>query len=692
MKKILLIFLGILSQMFYAQSDCTSALAVCGNSSISYTPSGFGSVQESPLGSGCLSTEHFSVWYTFTASTSGTLTFLITPNAQADYDWAVFGPNKPCGSLGTPIRCSYAAPSGTGLTGLNMTATDTTEGAGGDGFVKYLDVIAGETYYLIIDNFSANTNGFVLSWDGTATLSSPFTSAVQPNPFIPPGTPNPVPTQPNEVIICTDPAVFNFSTLSTGIVNGNPNFTVSYHTNSNDALTGNNPITTPQTVSTTAVYYYSISYSDPANPNSAISKCKQTGTFKFKQGNITALDVTLTECNNNNQGTAVFNLTTADVLPSDPTAIKKYYPTMADLNAGTNEITNPYTFTSSTGKVYVKVATLQGCSDVAEITLAFYADFTVTDATLRSCFIETNPSTALFNLTTAAVTTLTGAVKTYYPSVADAVNGTNEILTPTAYTAPNGVIFVRVQDGNGCYKVVKVTLIVLPPVYSNILEDKIICMEDTTTLDAGPGFVAYKWSTGASTQSITDVTVGTYWVELKTGDCVARQEVKVYPSEQPVISSIDITDNTITANIAGGTAPYKYSIDGINWQDSNIFNNVPRGDHMIYVKDAYDCDPITVTVVVPNLVNVITPNGDGVNDIIDYSALSGKQSLVLSIFDRYGVKVGQADKTTGFKWDGTTGGKKVPTGTYWYSVTWNENDKKNTPFKFSGWVMVKNRD
>jgi len=96
--------------------------------------------------------------------------------------------------------------------------------------------------------------------------------------------------------------------------------------------------------------------------------------------------------------------------------------------------------------------------------------------------------------------------------------------------------------------------------------------------------------------------------------------------------------------------------------------------------------------VVPNLINMITPNGDGVNDVVDYSAIADKQNLVLSIFDRYGTKIHQGDKSNGYKWDGTIAGKKIPTGTYWYSVTWNENDKKNTPFKFSGWIVVKNRE
>jgi gliding motility-associated-like protein len=689
MRKALYIFLILISQTIFAQSssDCGGNVQVCGNTPISFTPTGPGNVMET-LG-GCLGTEHFSIWYTFTIATSGTLTFVIDPNNFTDdYDWAVYGPNVTCGNLGGPIRCNYSAADGP--TGLNTTATNTTAGAGGSPFCSVMNVVAGQTYYLIVDNFSSSANGFVLSWGGTATLVSPFNSAFQPHPFIEPGTPGPTPNSPREVIVCSNPAVFDFTTLTAGIVNNNPNFNVSYYYTQNDAISGNNPIIAPITVNTTDTYYYAITYTEPGAPATAINRCRIPGKFKFIQKAITGTNVTLTKCNNNNQGTAVFDLTTANV-NADPTVTRKYYPTLADLNAGTNEITNPYQYVSAGGNVYVLLTSPFGCKATAIITLAFFPVVTVTEATLRSCFIETNPATASFDLTVAPVTTQTG-IKTYYPSMADAVAGTNQIANPGTYISPNGVVFIKVTDGNGCYGVAKVNLVVLPPVYSNTLDDKIICIEDTTTLDAGPGFTGYKWSTGATTQTINNVTVGTYWVELKTGDCVTRQTVKVYPSDQPVISGIDIANNSVTVNVVGGTAPYKYSLDGINWQDSNIFTNIPRGDNSVYVKDGYDCDPIVITVVVPNLVNVITPNGDGVNDVIDYSALASKQNLILSIFDRYGVKVGQADKFNGYKWDGTTGGKKVPTGTYWYTVTWNENDKKNTPFKFSGWVMVKNRE
>ena len=328
----------------------------------------------------------------------------------------------------------------------------------------------------------------------------------------------------------------------------------------------------------------------------------------------------------------------------------------------------------------------------ATIVLKVAPTVTTTNATLRTCFIETKPSTGLFNLTTAPVIGTGGVTKEYYPSLTDAQNQTNPITNPSNYIAPTGVAYIRVTNSFGCFDIAKVTLQVISQVFSNVLEDKIICMEDKTTLDAGPGFSGYLWSTGATSQTITNVGVGTYWVKLKTGECTVTQSVKVYASQQPVISGVDISGSSVTVHVTGGTPSYQYSMDGIHWQESNVFTNVARGNAQIFVKDAYDCDPITITVVVPNLINVITPNGDGINDFIDYSALAGKQNLVFNVFDRYGAKLHQADKSNKYKWDGTVGGRKISTGSYWYSVSWNENDRKNTPIRYSGWILVKNRD
>ena len=777
MKKLLLFFVLITSQLFYSQSDCVTAIPVCGNSSFSYTPTGSGSVDEDLQG--CLSSdENYSVWYSFTIATSGTLTFTIDPAVFADdYDFGVYGPNLTCGTLGAPIRCNFSGADGP--TGLSLTATDPN--GGGTQWSSYMDVVAGQTYYLVIDNYLSTSNGFSLNWGGTATLTSAFNNpALTPNPFVTPGTPGATPTAPNEILKCALPMQFDFTTLSAGIINGNTNFTVTYHDTENNAITGNAPLTTTL-INGTTTYYYRLKYTDPVDPNNPINGCFQLGIFKFKQGNIVASDATITACNTNGFGTGTFNLTTANVF-ADPTATKKYFQTLNDLNAGINEITNTTAHISSAPKtVFVKVTSIEGCTDVAEITLQFlpalpvlnatvltcnnnvtgsgvfdltsanvytgtnitkkyyltFADLTtgtneiqnpaaytsgvpkkvfvkvinsagctgngeitlqfyptviVNAATIESCYIPANITNAVFDLTAVNITSQTGVTKKYYTTLANATAETNEILNPSLYIATNSDVFIKVFNSDGCFSIAKVTLKVLPPVKSTVLKDKTICIEDRTTLDAGPGFDGYEWSTGATTQSIQGVPVGSYTVTLRTGKCFTLQQVNVYASQQPVIASLDITNNTITVNATGGTAPYEYSLDGITWQNSNVFTNLPRGENKIYLKDSFDCNPILVQVTVPNLINAITPNGDNVNDELDYTSLAYKKDLVLTIYNRYGNKIYQSDKMRNYKWDGTSSGKKIVTGTYWYTITWGENDANNTQTKYSGWILVKNRE
>ncbi len=696
MKKTLLFTAFIFSHFFLAQNnDCVTAIPICSNANITQTPAGIGNNDEG--NAGCLNGENNSIWFTFSTLTAGTLTFEIDPVNNVDYDWALYGPNLNCTQIQTavPLRCSYDAPGpGQYTTGLNLTSLDTSEDAGtdnlgnpSDGMVKYIDVLPGQVYYLLIDNFSPTISQFSLTFGGSAGLLTPFGNpALQPNPFLQPGL-----NQNGEVIICNVQEQYDFSTLSSQILNGNPDFIVKYYKSATEAADDVNAITTPILIDPANTYTYTISYVDPVSSTSFLNKCREFGTIKFLDKSFQLTPVTLTSCSNNNSGTAQYDLTSA-AIGATPNLTLQYYPSMAALNAGTNEITIPYAYQAPVGSAYVKATNEFGCVTVVEIKLDFNPLVVVKEATLRACSIETNPSTGLFNLQDAIVTLDSGATESYYPSETDAINQTNEILNSTDYVAPNGVVYVRVMNAEGCYTVAKVTLVVIPPVYSTVLIDKLICIEDKTTLDAGPGFDGYEWSTGATTQVISNVGVGTYWVKLKTGECISTQNVKVYATEQPVVSNVEITNNSISVNVIGGTPAYQYSLDNVNWQDSNVFTGLTRGDYIVYVKDSYDCNPMEVAIVVPNIINVITPNGDGVNDVINYSALSGKGNLVLNIYDRYGTKIHQADKSNNYTWDGKIGGKNVPTGNYWYSVTWNENNKNKTPIKFSGWVMVKNRD
>jgi len=349
MKKITFLLFILLSNLINAQQDCSSALSICGNSNINYSPIGFGNTYES-LG-GCLSTggENNSVWYKFQVATSGTLTFVISPTAAVDYDWAVFGPNVSCNNIGTPIRCNAAGTYGN--TGLNMTNTNTVGAPGSNvPFCKYMDVIAGETYYLFIDNWvGLGFNGvapFSLTWGGTATLHDPFlNSTTAPNPFLPPGNAGANTAAPREINLCSN-SLFDFSTLSTSILNNNPNFAVSYHTTSNNALSGTSAITSPVTVNTTTTYYYSISYQDP---NGSTVSCRQIGAFKFVDKSI-SLAITASSSNlcPGDVATLTSNIPTGNTWSNGATT-----QSITVTNGGTYSLTNTNGICTSTANVTI---------------------------------------------------------------------------------------------------------------------------------------------------------------------------------------------------------------------------------------------------------------------------------------------------------------------------------------------------
>lgn len=153
-------------------SDCAFATPVCADSPLSDASPGPGISAEGCAG--CVTSENYTNWYRIQIQTSGTLSFTINPNNNSDdFDPVVFGPNVSCATLGAPQRCSYAVNAGNGNTGLGNGALDNTEDVLGDQWVAPMNVTAGQTYYVMINGWSATSgaNGFLLDWTGTASLN-----------------------------------------------------------------------------------------------------------------------------------------------------------------------------------------------------------------------------------------------------------------------------------------------------------------------------------------------------------------------------------------------------------------------------------------------------------------------------------------------------------------------------------------
>lgn len=127
--------------------------------------------------SGCFADgEISSKWFYFQAETTGFLEFRFDGPGGQDYNFAIWGPTTdytaPCPTAGeSPIRCSYA--NALNPVGLGNGATEYYEDAGGDGWVAPLNVIAGETYAMLLNIYQNGTPQPIinLTMDGTGSLN-----------------------------------------------------------------------------------------------------------------------------------------------------------------------------------------------------------------------------------------------------------------------------------------------------------------------------------------------------------------------------------------------------------------------------------------------------------------------------------------------------------------------------------------
>jgi hypothetical protein len=177
--------------------DCTPALPVC-NATMTTGNPGFQAIGANCdfTGAGnCTNGEANSVWYEFTMATDGDILFNIVPNdfgnpnpitgqvnpgytgagAETDYDWVLW---KVSGAGAT--NCAAIASSGgdgeiaCNFSFLGVTGTS-LDGNGpapyGTGFNAAYEPapfgLAGETYLLVIQNFSNSTSGFSLQFGAT---------------------------------------------------------------------------------------------------------------------------------------------------------------------------------------------------------------------------------------------------------------------------------------------------------------------------------------------------------------------------------------------------------------------------------------------------------------------------------------------------------------------------------------------
>ena len=86
----------------------------------------------------------------------------------------------------------------------------------------------------------------------------------------------------------------------------------------------------------------------------------------------------------------------------------------------------------------------------------------------------------------------------------------------------------------------------------------------------------------------------------------------------------------------------------------------------------------------------MTPNGDGVNEEIDFSGINKYNDFGAIIFDRFGKEVFRATQKNAI-WKIEHVKLNIPTASYWYQVFWTD-PISNLMVQKTGWILLKNRN
>ena len=200
---------------------------------------------------------------------------------------------------------------------------------------------------------------------------------------------------------------------------------------------------------------------------------------------------------------------------------------------------------------------------------------------------------------------------------------------------------------------------------------------------------SYKWADGSTSATRPDLQKGKYSytvsdskgcsmidvAEIKGADSPLDSHSKVYSE------TCDSTkDGEIALEVHGGYGPFTFL-----WSDDSPDQNrtgLSRGKYGVTVTDALGCTT-TLAVKVPNLCHpednflpdIITPNGDGMNDEWLIPDLERFPKFEMLIYNRWGNVVFEQSKTY-VPWTGlSSNGKELPEAAYFFLIRLNNPEK-----------------
>lgn len=341
----------------------------------------------------------------------------------------------------------------------------------------------------------------------------------------------------------------------------------------------------------------------------------------------------------------------------------------------TPNTTTTYTVTSMRGP----------CTDTDTITVRVTAPFPIQLAALGSPNLCDGQSVALrARGGNAYVWSPATGLSSASDSVVTATPTTTTTYTVTALRGP-------------CTSTDTITVFVTPlPVTQAVTANADVCAGGATTLTAS-GADRYVWSPGTGLSDSTSATptatlnaTTTYTVTGFRGQCATQATVTVNVTPTQVATAVADSvglppfNTNFQPTVADATAWFWDFGDGTTSTEQNPAHTYDKpGEYPVSLRVTYgpaNCQTtarrvVRVAVPAPTVYNVITPNGDGKNDV--FSAPVSGLPVNLKVFNRWGRVVYEAAAYQQ-NWDGGD----LPGGTYYYYLT----DSAGKTWK--GWLEI----
>ncbi|WP_452220427.1 T9SS type B sorting domain-containing protein [Lacinutrix salivirga] len=370
-----------------------------------------------------------------------------------------------------------------------------------------------------------------------------------------------------------------------------------------------------------------------------------------------------------------------------------YHLNTTDAETGANPLPNSFATQTNPQPVFVRVENTinESCYAITDFTITIDGQLVANQPNNYYLCDAMNDGIENFDFSTlnaSIINTQTGNYTiTYHLTETDADLNTNPLVLPYVNQSPIETIYARIERENNsfCYDTTSFEIGILDTPEIDLEAIYYLCLDESITITAISGFDSYEWSSGETSESIVLTEAGNYSLTVTNTfatnpitSCSATKNFTVVASNEAIIDTIEIEDWTANNNsitvFASGIGDYEYSIDSVNYQDSNVFTNLGVGEYVVFVRDKNNCGVVADTTYLLYYPKYFTPNGDNYHPYWQIYASQSEPNLTILIYDRYGKFITKLNPLSP-GWDGTYNGKNMPASDYWFVVKRPNNEQ-----------------